>query len=173
VQTGTFDISGIDIRSDITSIPLPEASIDNILCTEVLEHVLDPVLAIRALTRLLRSKGRLLITVPGTSLLHFSPYHYFTGFKYHFFDKILPEQGIEVKSIVRVGSIYTVAALYLWFIADKIAKVIFPWKHGLFHRFLLILLLPFFAVLFILNKIPACSLESLEAGLLVIGRKKE
>jgi len=173
VQTGTFDTSVIDIRSDITAIPLPDASQDNILCTEVLEHVLDPVHAIRELSRLLRPAGKLLITVPGTSLLHFSPYHYFTGFKYHFFDKILPEHGIEVQSIVRVGSIYTVAALYMWFIADKITRIIFPWSPGLFHRLFLILLSPIFAVLFSLNKIPACELASLEAGLLVIGWKKE
>lgn len=173
LHTTTFDTSGIDIRCDIESIPLPNSSQDNILCTEVLEHVLHPDLAIHELARLLKPGGMLLITVPGTSLLHFSPYHYFTGFKQHFFQKILPEHGIGVKSIVHVGSIYTVAALYLWFIADKLAKAIFPWRPGLFNRIILLLFLPLFAVLFSLNKIRACQMVEIEAGLLVLGCKKE
>lgn len=171
VQTGTFNTAMIDIRCDLTSIPLSDASQDNILCTEVLEHVADAVLAIRELSRLLRPGGRILITVPGTSLLHFSPYHYYTGFKYHFFDTILPAHNIEVGLTVRVGSIYTVSALYAWFIAEKLAQIIFPWRYRLLNKIILLLFSPLFAVLFALDKIHACEITSLEAGLLVEGRK--
>jgi 2-polyprenyl-3-methyl-5-hydroxy-6-metoxy-1,4-benzoquinol methylase len=41
-----WDISQIDIISDITSIPVLNYSFDIVLCTEVLEHVPNPVAAI-------------------------------------------------------------------------------------------------------------------------------
>ena len=42
IQICDFQIK-VDIVSDATSIPLPSGSQDNILCTEVLGHVVDPV----------------------------------------------------------------------------------------------------------------------------------
>jgi SAM-dependent methyltransferase len=44
----------LDFASDITSIPVDAASFDAALCTEVLEHVLDPIAAIGEMARILR-----------------------------------------------------------------------------------------------------------------------
>src|SRR4051812_8914731 len=54
----------LDYESDITAIPVPDASYDVVLCTEVLEHVPDPVAAIREMSRVLRPGGRLLLSAP-------------------------------------------------------------------------------------------------------------
>jgi SAM-dependent methyltransferase len=89
IQTTSFNTRAIDIVSDITCIPLPDVSLDNVLCTEVLEHVEDLVAAIQEIRRVLKPGGKVLITVPGTSLLHFSPYHFYTGFKTNFFKSVL------------------------------------------------------------------------------------
>src|ERR1700743_2778861 len=62
VQTGEWDNSKLDIVSDILNIPLPDASVDAVLCTEVFEHIPDPILAIREFSRLLRPAGYLIIT---------------------------------------------------------------------------------------------------------------
>jgi len=64
----------VDVISDITSIPLPDASFDACLCTEVLEHLPHPIEALRELARLLRPGGRLILTAPFCSLTHFSPH---------------------------------------------------------------------------------------------------
>ena len=66
----------IDVVSDIWSIPLPDATFDAVLCTEVLEHVPYPIQAVEELSRLLRPGGRLILTVPSNALRHQDPYFF-------------------------------------------------------------------------------------------------
>ena len=84
IQTGTWDNTRLDIVSDITSIPLPDQSVDAIMCTEVFEHIPNPVLAIKEFSRLVKPGGYLLITAPFASLTHFAPYHFASGFSRFF-----------------------------------------------------------------------------------------
>jgi SAM-dependent methyltransferase len=53
-----------DLNFDIQDIPLPEASVDVIVCSHVLEHVPDDRRATRELARILRPGGTALILVP-------------------------------------------------------------------------------------------------------------
>ena len=46
LQTGEFHYGKLDIVSDITSIPMPDASFDAIMCIEVFEHLPNPILAL-------------------------------------------------------------------------------------------------------------------------------
>ncbi len=52
------------IMADALHIPLPEKSIDVAFCTEVIEHVDDPVKLLKEIRRCLKPKGTLVITVP-------------------------------------------------------------------------------------------------------------
>jgi SAM-dependent methyltransferase len=56
--------------------PVADASADLILCTEVLEHVLDPSMLLSEMQRCLRPGGRLVMTVPFSARWHFVPYDY-------------------------------------------------------------------------------------------------
>jgi 2-polyprenyl-3-methyl-5-hydroxy-6-metoxy-1,4-benzoquinol methylase len=79
-HTATWDTSKIDIVSDITNIPEPNASYDVILCSEVFEHIPDPLKALDELQRLLKIDGILIITAPFSSHAHFAPQFHATGF---------------------------------------------------------------------------------------------
>lgn len=58
-QTATCDVQG-----DIHALPFADDAWDAVICTEVLEHVEDPVRAVRELHRVLAPGGLLLVTSP-------------------------------------------------------------------------------------------------------------
>ncbi len=89
----------LDYQSDITAIPVPDGSVDVILCTEVLEHVPEPIRAVHELARILRKGGRLLLSAPLGSFLHQEPYHFYGGFTPYWYHRFLPEAGLEISSL--------------------------------------------------------------------------
>jgi ubiquinone/menaquinone biosynthesis C-methylase UbiE len=96
----------IDYVGDITCIPVPDASFDCILCTEVLEHVPEPILAIKEFHRILRIGGDLFLTAPLGSGLHQQPYHYYGGFTPQFYRRFLSQSGFEIKAIEPNGGFF-------------------------------------------------------------------
>lgn len=66
-----------DICWEDGRIPLPEASVDCALCTEVLEHCPEPEEVLREVWRVLRPGGILFLTVPFLWPLHEAPYDYY------------------------------------------------------------------------------------------------
>lgn len=96
----------LDLVSDIADIPAPDASFDAVLCTEVIEHVPDPIAALRELARLLKPGGKLILTAPFVSNTHLSPYHFCTGFNRYFYEKHLGEFGMDVELIASNGGFF-------------------------------------------------------------------
>ncbi len=108
LQMQNWDYGKLDIISDITSIPEPEGSFDVILCTEVFEHIPDPIKAIAEFSRLLRKGGKLIITAPFTSMTHFAPYHFATGFNRYFFEHHLPAHSFSIEELSFNGNYFDV-----------------------------------------------------------------
>jgi ubiquinone/menaquinone biosynthesis C-methylase UbiE len=106
LQTGTWDNSGLDIVSDIVDIPLSDGSVDAIMCTEVLEHIPNPVAALKEFTRLLKPNGYLLLTAPFVSLTHFAPYHFATGLSRFFYEHHLAELGFLINDLQLNGNYF-------------------------------------------------------------------
>ena len=89
--------------SDITSIPLADGCLDAILCTEVIEHVTDPMAVLAEFSRLLKPGGRLLLTAPLLSALHMEPFHYYGGYTHYWYRHWLPLRGFSVDKIAPIG----------------------------------------------------------------------
>lgn len=87
---------------DILEIP-EEDSFDVVLCTEVLEHVPDPVSSLAKLSRLLVAGGEMIITVPRMSLIHQAPFHFATGLSEFFFEYWADSLGLEILEVTLHG----------------------------------------------------------------------
>ena len=96
-----------DLVCDILSIPVGDRSFDAVLCTEVLEHVPKPVETIKELARILKPGGTLILTVPMNCLRHFDPYFFSSGLSDNWINVILPEFGLEVKTLEPVGDYFS------------------------------------------------------------------
>lgn len=57
---------GADLHADITEVPLPDASVDLVVCSHVLEHVEDDRAAMGEIARVLRPGGAAVLLVPLT-----------------------------------------------------------------------------------------------------------
>lgn len=71
----TLDITGEsnpDLIADITQFNahIPNEYFDALMCTEVLEHVVDPFSAIRELKRIVKVGGHILFTTPLNARIH-------------------------------------------------------------------------------------------------------
>lgn len=107
LQSKKWDTSRIDLVSDITAIPAPDASFDVILCSEVLEHVPEPTHALDEFTRLLKPGGVMILTAPFASNVHMAPYHYCSGFSKYWYEHHLAERGFRIESLVANGDWYS------------------------------------------------------------------
>jgi SAM-dependent methyltransferase len=109
LQTGTWDTSRIDLVCDIVNIPEPDASFDVILCSEVFEHLPDALGALDEFARLLKPGGKLIITAPFASFVHFAPYHYATGFSRYWYEYHLPARSFSLQKLIPNGDWFSLA----------------------------------------------------------------
>lgn len=122
LQMGNWDNTRIDIVSDITNIPEPDASFDAVMCVEVFEHLPEPIKAIHEFARLLKPGGHLILTAPFCSLTHFAPYHFYTGYNRYFYETHLPANGFKIIDLQENGN-------YFEYLAQEMRRI--PWmaKH--------------------------------------------
>ena len=65
------DVAGVTwMVADVQHIGLPDASVDTVISCETIEHLPDPVQALREFHRVLRPGGRLILTTPN----YFGPF---------------------------------------------------------------------------------------------------
>ncbi len=121
---GNKDYGELNYICDATKVPEADGAFDAIICTEALEHVPEPILVIREISRLLRPGGRLLLTAPLGSGLHQEPFHYYGGFTPYWYNKFLHENSfIDIVVSANAGT-------YKHFGQEsiRIAKISTPWK---------------------------------------------
>jgi ubiquinone/menaquinone biosynthesis C-methylase UbiE len=67
------NLAGYSLRlfkGELHELNLPAASFDAVVCTEVLEHTVDPSRVLAGIARLLRPAGRAVVTFPNDRLIH-------------------------------------------------------------------------------------------------------
>lgn len=118
-------VEPITYQCEITAIPLAQGCLDMILCTEVFEHVVNPMAVLTEFARLLKPGGRLLLTAPLLSALHMEPYHFYGGFTRYWYAHWLPQSGLRVDEVTPVGGpgrsvvIFAQLQYNLWAEAEK------------------------------------------------------
>ncbi len=139
----------IDYVCDITSIPVPDASFDAILCSEVLEHLPQPIKVIREFARILKPGGKIIITAPLGSGIHQDPYHYYGGYTPFWYEQFLSESGFGSICVEEnAGSLRSCAQESLRFIQlSRPLKLGMPLWMELLWIPVWLLLLPFMAVI--------------------------
>lgn len=105
-QMNKWNYGKLDIISDISKIPVRSKYFDAVMCTEVFEHLPNPILAIKEFSRIIKDGGYLIITAPFCSLTHFAPYYFATGFSKYYYEKNLTENGFKIIEISPNGNYF-------------------------------------------------------------------
>ena len=100
----------------IEKIPVADETFDFVLCTQVLEHVPDPLAAAIEMRRVLKRSGKLFLTVPQGYGIHGEPYNFFYFTKFGV-DLILSKAGFEVIKTTERGG-------YFYYLFDRVANAI-------------------------------------------------
>lgn len=140
--------ASIDFVSDADAIPVPDASFEVILCTEVLEHVSEPINVIREFGRILAPGGRLILTAPLGSGIHQEPYHFYGGYTPYWYHRFLTEAGFEAIEIeANAGSLRHVAQETIRFVQlTRPFSLVAPWHVQLLWTPFWLLLAPILAL---------------------------
>jgi SAM-dependent methyltransferase len=130
----------IDYVCDITKIPVPDESCDVVLCTEVFEHVPEPIEVIKEFSRILKGGGRLLLSAPLGCGIHQEPYIYYGGYTPFWYQRFLPKYGFEDVKVTPNGGFFK----HYGQESARFLTYLFPEQQALLKR---ILALPFKVIL--------------------------
>ena len=104
------DLSPVpDLCAKAGMIPFRDGVFDLVLCTEVLEHTIDPMHCLSQIKNILKKGGLLYLTVPQSWPLHYSPQDYWRFTRYGIEDIVL-KTGFSINGIRRIGGPFTLVA---------------------------------------------------------------
>ena len=100
----------VDFIADIQSMPsIADASMDSVLCTQVLEHVPRPCDAIIEIYRVINDNGHVILSVPHLSPIHEAPHDYFRYTEYGL-KSLLTRHGFRVLELHPAGGLLSFIA---------------------------------------------------------------
>lgn len=108
-----FAQQSVDIECFATDVPLPDGSVDVILCSEVMQDIREPADLARETWRLLRHGGTLVLTTPFMVPIADGEYDHYR-FTEHGLRYILGKQGFAIRRIETVGDNFgTLTAFFI------------------------------------------------------------
>lgn len=165
INVDLMPYESVDIVCDLSDIPLQDQSVDSIVSIAVLEHVIDPKLAVQELVRILKPGGTLLVFVPFIQGFHASPHDYQ---RYTLNGLVELVRPLRVTKSINVGP----TSGLIWILAEWLALVL---SFGI-SRAQVVLALFFAAVLsplkfidVLLRKYPGA--ENISTGFILVATK--
>jgi SAM-dependent methyltransferase len=126
------DRSQPDVIGSALEIPFPNASFDTVVSTEVLEHVTDPLRAMKEMQRVLKPGGFLVLSTPMYWPRHEAPYDFFR-YPYDGMLHLVKESGLDLVKLFNRGRSYA----FLGQVIQHIHPVPWRWVHWLINGFFL------------------------------------
>ncbi len=123
--------AGVGVIGSLGELPLASGTLDAVLCTQVLEHVSDPLGVLMELNRVLRSQGMLWLTAPLLNEEHETPQDFFRYTRFGL-AQLLERAGFHVVLLEPRGG-------YFWQLGwqlRRLPSVLFPPTKRPVHRVL-------------------------------------
>ncbi len=125
LQDIDWDYPSHNFNCDVLLIPTRQ-KFEILLCTEVLEHVPDPVSVLKKLYDLTSDQGFIIITVPFLSLKHQAPYWFSSGLSDHWFEYWSKELNLKILDL-------SVSGDYVDLLSQEIYRLFnFKYTFGIF-----------------------------------------
>lgn len=93
-----------DVLGDVQRLPFADGTFDTVFCSQVLEHVPEPGLALAEFYRVLKPGGALIVSAPHISWLHNEPHDYFR-YTPHGLRFLLERAGFAPERVAAAGGL--------------------------------------------------------------------
>lgn len=115
--------ASVDVVGDARSMPLASASVDVVLCTQVLEHIPEPVKVLDEIRRVLRPNGTLILSVPAIFPQHGYPGDYWRFMPQGLAWLLRDFQNVNIRSECgTTGSLFLTFNMFLYVLTGPV-----PW----------------------------------------------
>lgn len=130
-ETADFEAyAGTDHVCDLAALPMADESYELILCTQVLEHVPDPLAVLKELRRVLVPGGEVWVSAPLFYAEHQQPYDFYRYTRYAW-EHMARESGLMILEIEWLEGYYGTLSYQLSTAAAELPRRYFPLR-GLF-----------------------------------------
>jgi ubiquinone/menaquinone biosynthesis C-methylase UbiE len=100
-----------DVVAAALVLPFTSETFDTILCSQVLEHIMDPLLCLQEINRALKPDGRLYLTVPFLNEVHSAPQDYLRFTEYGLVE-LLNSTKFKIETLEPGGRFATVVVQF-------------------------------------------------------------
>lgn len=105
VGDAAWNYGRLDALADLTALPFRDATFHAVLNIVTLEHLREPLAALREVARVLKPGGVLLLIAPHEWEVHQSPHDYFR-YTRHGLQYLLDEAGLRLEDIAPAGGYF-------------------------------------------------------------------
>jgi SAM-dependent methyltransferase len=119
------EYSSLDYTCRLEQLPMADETYDLVLCSQVLEHISDPLAVMREIRRVLKPDGQAWLSAPLFFQEHETPYDYYryTQFAWH---HLAAEAGFSVDSLEWLEGYYGTVSYQLMMVSNSLGLAWLP-----------------------------------------------